>query len=119
LICAGAAGFLGVAMGVLGAHVLKGKLAPDMLAVFDIATRYHLYHVFAICAAAWACARWQRKIFGIAGGLFLAGIVIFCGSLYALALTGERWLGAITPLGGLAFLAGWACLAIGALRAPR
>jgi uncharacterized membrane protein YgdD (TMEM256/DUF423 family) len=118
-ISAGVAGFLGVAMGVLAAHALKGKLAPDMLAVFDIATRYHMYHVFAICAAAWGYARWQRKIFEVAGWLFVAGIVIFCGSLYVLALTGERWLGAITPIGGLAFLAGWLSLVIGAIRASR
>jgi uncharacterized membrane protein YgdD (TMEM256/DUF423 family) len=113
-ICAGAAGFLGVALGAFAGHGLKARISADMLAVFDTAVRYHMYHVFAICAAAWASARWQRKIFGIAGWLFAAGIVVFSGSLYVLALTGIRWLGMITPLGGLAFLAGWLCLAWGA-----
>jgi uncharacterized membrane protein YgdD (TMEM256/DUF423 family) len=73
-----------------------------------------MYHAFALFAAAWGFARWQNRFFSIAGGLFAAGIVIFSGSLYLLAFTGSRWLGAVTPLGGLAFLAGWVCLAWGA-----
>jgi uncharacterized membrane protein YgdD (TMEM256/DUF423 family) len=88
-----------------------------MLAVFETGVRYQMYHAFAMCAAAWAFARWQRRIFVMSGWLFAAGILVFSGSLFALALTGARWLGAITPLGGLAFLAGWLCLAIGAFRA--
>ena len=70
-----------------------------------------------ILAAAWACGRWPRRVFGAAGVLFLAGIVVFSGSLYALALTGVRWLGAVTPFGGLAFLTGWLALLIGAWKA--
>lgn len=113
-ICAGIGGFLGVALGAFGAHALKAKLAPDMLAVFETGVRYQMYHVFALCAAAWGYARWPSRPFALAGGLFVAGIAVFSGSLYLLAFTGVRWLGAITPLGGLAFLAGWLCLTWGA-----
>ncbi len=113
-LCAGVAGFLGVALGAFGAHALKSRLTPEMLAVFETGVRYQMYHVFALVAAAWAWARWPARTFAVAGGLFTAGIVIFSGSLYLLALTGSRFLGAITPLGGLAFLGGWLCLAWGA-----
>lgn len=108
------AGFLGVALGAFGAHALKTTLSSEMLAVFETGTRYHMYHVFALVAAAWAWARWPGRVFAAAGWLFVAGILVFCGSLYLLALTGVRALGAVTPLGGLAFLAGWLCLAWGA-----
>ena len=113
-IGAGIAGFLGVAIGAFGAHGLRATLSPDKLAVFETGVRYQMYHAFALCAAAWGWARWQRKAFAVAGWLFAAGIVVFAGSLYALALSGERWLGGITPIGGLAFLAGWLCLTWGA-----
>jgi uncharacterized membrane protein YgdD (TMEM256/DUF423 family) len=116
-ICAGITGFVGVALGAFAAHGLKARLDPDMLAVFDTAVRYQMYHVFAIVAAAWAWARWQRRAFAVAGWLFAAGIVIFSGSLYLLALSGVRWLGAVTPMGGVTLLAGWLCLGLGALRA--
>jgi uncharacterized membrane protein YgdD (TMEM256/DUF423 family) len=111
---AAAAGFLGVAFGAFGAHALRARLSAEMLAVFETGVRYQMYHSFATFAAAWAFARWQRRLFGVAGGLFLAGIVVFSGSLYLLASTGERWWGAITPIGGVALLAGWMCLAWGA-----
>lgn len=110
------AGFAGVALGAFGAHALKGRLAPDMLAVFDTATRYELVHALAIFAAAWGLAHWRHRAFAAAGGLFVIGIVLFSGSLYALALSGIAALGAITPFGGLAFLTGWLCLAAGAWR---
>jgi uncharacterized membrane protein YgdD (TMEM256/DUF423 family) len=113
-MAAAASGFLGVAFGAFAAHSLKATLAPDLLAVFETGVRYQMYHAFALFAAAWGFSRWQARTFSIAGGLFVAGIVIFSGSLYLLAFTGIRWLGAITPLGGLAFLAGWLCLAWGA-----
>ena len=113
-MCAGEAGFLGVALGAFGAHALKTRLSPDLLAAFETGVRYQMFHVFALVAAAWGWARWPGRLFSVAGGLFLAGIVIFSGSLYLLAFTGARWLGAVTPLGGLAFLAGWLCLAWGA-----
>lgn len=108
------AGFLGVALGAFAAHGLRTTLAPEMLAVLETGVRYQTYHTFALFAAASGFARWQARAFSLAGGLFVAGITVFSGSLYLLAFTGERWLGAITPLGGLAFLAGWLCLAWGA-----
>lgn len=113
-ICAAVAGFLGVALGAFGAHALKARLTPDMLAVFETGARYQMYHVFAVLAAAWAWTRWPSRVFAVAGWLFIAGIVLFPGSLYLLALTGVRALGAVTPVGGLAFLGGWLCLAWGA-----
>ena len=113
-LCAGIAGFVGVALGAFGAHALKTHLPPDMLAIFETGVRYQMYHVFALVAAAWAWARWPARTFAAAGVLFVVGIVIFSGSLYLLAFTGLRALGAVTPLGGLAFLGGWLCLAWGA-----
>lgn len=103
-----------MALGAFAAHGLKATLAPEMLAVFETGVRYQMYHAFALFASAWGWSRWQARAFVIGGILFVAGIVVFSGSLYLLALTGTRWLGAITPLGGLAFLAGWLCLAWGA-----
>ena len=103
-----------MALGAFAAHGLKNTIAPDMLAVFDTGVRYQMYHAFAMFAAAWGFALWQARAFALAGWLFVAGIVIFSGSLYLMAFTGARWLGAVTPLGGLAFLAGWLCLAWGA-----
>jgi uncharacterized membrane protein YgdD (TMEM256/DUF423 family) len=108
-----------VALGAFAAHGLKGHLTPELLAVFETGARYQMYHALALCAAAWGWARWRHRLFGIAGGCFIAGIVLFSGSLYLLALTNARALGMITPLGGLAFLAGWACLALGAFRGNR
>jgi len=118
-ICAGIAGFTGVALGAFAAHGLKARLTPELLTVFETGARYQMYHALALFAAAWGWARWRHRLFGIAGGCFVAGIVIFSGSLYLLALTDTRAFGMITPLGGLAFLAGWACLALGAYRANR
>ena len=102
---------VGVAAGAFGAHGLKSRLGEEMLAVFETGVRYQMYHAFALFAAAWAHARWPGTTTSAAGWLFVAGTLIFSGSLYALSLTGQRWLGAITPIGGLAFLAGWLCLA--------
>jgi uncharacterized membrane protein YgdD (TMEM256/DUF423 family) len=103
-----------VLIGAFGAHALKAKVPPDLLAVFETGARYQMYHAFALFAAAWGASRWPSKWFGWAGGLFVAGILLFSGSLYLLALTGTRTFGAITPVGGLAFLAGWLCLLLGA-----
>ena len=110
--------FLAVAAGAFGAHGLKARLSADMLNTFEIAVRYHFYHALALFVVAWACTRWPSSATTAAGWLFVSGILIFSGSLYTLALTGLRWLGAITPLGGLAFLAGWLCLAWAAWRNP-
>lgn len=104
--------FVGVALGAFGAHGLKDRLGADMLATFEIGVRYQMYHAFALFAAAWAATRWPGALVNAAGWLFVAGTIVFSGSLYLLSLTGQRWLGAITPLGGLAFLAGWVCLAV-------
>lgn len=111
------AAFVGVAAGAFGAHGLKGRLDPDMLAVFETSVRYQMYHAFGLIAAAWAFTRWPGAAVTWGGWLLLVGIVIFSGSLYILSLGGPRWMGAITPIGGVAFLAGWICLAWGALRA--
>jgi uncharacterized membrane protein YgdD (TMEM256/DUF423 family) len=109
-------GLIAVAAGAFGAHGLRARLSPDLLAVFETAARYQMYHALALLAVAWAVTRWPTPQATWAGWLFVAGTVIFSGSLYALALTGVRWLGAITPLGGVAFLAGWACLLVAAQR---
>ena len=105
-------GFLGVALGAFGAHALRTRLSPDMLAVFETGVRYQMYHVFAILVVALAIGNaGNARLLVIAGWSFFAGIVLFSGSLYALALTGARGLGAVTPFGGLLFLLGWAVLA--------
>jgi uncharacterized membrane protein YgdD (TMEM256/DUF423 family) len=105
-----------VGAGAFGAHGLRARLSPELLAVFETAARYQMYHALALLAVAWAVTRWPGALPHWAGWLFLAGTVLFSGSLYLLALTGIRWLGAITPLGGLAFLAGWLCLLLAAAR---
>lgn len=107
-------GFFGVAFGAFGAHGLKTILAPEMLAIFETAVRYHLYHAMAIVAAALLAD--QHPSAGTAGRLFGLGILLFSGSLYALALTGIRELGMITPFGGLCFLAGWGMLTFTAFK---
>ena len=112
-----ASGFVAVAAGAFGAHALRARLTPDLLAVFETAARYQMYHALALLAVAWVAARWPGALPQWAGWLFAAGTVLFSGSLYALALSGVRWLGAITPLGGAAFLAGWICLALAARQA--
>ena len=109
--------FLAVAFGAFGAHALKARLSQEMLSVFEVGARYHFYHALALLAVAWAATRWPGGAVIAAGWLFLAGTVIFSGSLYLLSLTGQRWLGAITPIGGAAFLLGWVCLAWGAWQA--
>ncbi|MET0211962.1 MAG: DUF423 domain-containing protein [Vicinamibacterales bacterium] len=107
------AGFLGVAAGAFGAHGLRSRLSPEMLAVFETAVRYQMYHVFALLMTAAAIGRLgDARLLSIAGWSFVAGMVLFSGSLFALTLTGITTLGAITPVGGVAFLVGWACLAL-------
>ncbi len=109
-----ASGFLSVALGAFAAHGLKARLQPEMLSVFETGVRYQMFHAVALLAVAWAHSRWPGTAVVAAGWLFVAGTLVFSGSLYALGLTGARFLGAITPFGGLAFLAGWLCLAWGA-----
>jgi uncharacterized membrane protein YgdD (TMEM256/DUF423 family) len=109
-------GFLGVALGAMGAHALSQRLAPDRLAIYETAARYQMYHALALLAVAWAVGRWPSGVTAAAGWLFVAGVLIFSGTLYALAFGAPRWFGAITPIGGLCFLAGWAALALAAIR---
>jgi uncharacterized membrane protein YgdD (TMEM256/DUF423 family) len=111
-----ASALVAVGAGAFGAHGLRARLAPDLLAVFETAARYQMYHALALLAVAWAITRWPGTWPARAGWLFLIGTVLFSGSLYALALSGVRWLGAVTPLGGAAFLAGWLCLFLAAVR---
>ncbi len=106
--------FIAVAAGAFGAHALRQKLPADLLAVFETGARYQLYHALALLLSALAAARWPCWAIHFAGGCFIFGTVLFSGSLYLLALTGMRWMGAVTPLGGLAFLAGWLFFAWGA-----
>jgi uncharacterized membrane protein YgdD (TMEM256/DUF423 family) len=107
---------ISVAAGAFGAHALRARLTPEHLAVFETAARYQMYHALGLVAAAWAVTRWPGALPVWAGWLFVAGTVLFSGSLYILALTGVRWWGAVTPLGGVAFLAGWLCLGLSAVR---
>lgn len=107
---------VGVALGAFGAHGLRSVLSAQDLATFETGVRYQMYHALALLAVAGAAARWPGSTAPLAGWLFVAGILVFSGSLYTLVLSGQRWLGAVTPLGGLAFLAGWALLAWAAYR---
>jgi uncharacterized membrane protein YgdD (TMEM256/DUF423 family) len=102
--------FLAVTLGAFGSHSLKAILAPDMLAVFETGVRYQMYHALALLAVGWAAHQYPQASFHKAGWLFVAGIILFSGSLYILTLSGVRWLGAVTPLGGVCFLAGWGTL---------
>lgn len=107
-------GLVGVGLGAFGAHGLRGRLSPEMLAVFETGVRYQMYHALALLATAMLLSRAEGRAVIVAGWSFTAGILIFSGSLYALTLTGVTMLGAITPIGGLAFLVGWAALAYAA-----
>ncbi len=109
-------GLVGVGLGAFAAHGLRGRLSPDLLEIFETGTRYQMYHALGLLAVAWAATRWPGGLVTAAGWLFVAGTVVFSGSLYLLGLTGQRWLGAVTPLGGLALLLGWLALAGAALR---
>lgn len=105
-----ALGFAGVALGAFGAHALKARLTPDQLATFEVGVRYQLIHALALLAVAWACTRWPGKAAQASGWLFIAGTLLFSGSLYVITLGGVRGLGLVTPIGGVALLLGWLCL---------
>ena len=100
-----------VAFGAFGAHALKGMLDVSMLAVFETAVRYQMYHALGLCIVALAIERQPTQQFSAVCWCFSAGIMLFSGSLYVMALTGIQWLGTVTPLGGAAFIAGWSLLA--------
>jgi uncharacterized membrane protein YgdD (TMEM256/DUF423 family) len=109
-------GFGAVALGAVGAHLLAERFAPGRAETFELAARFHMYHALALIATGWVAARWGAGAVVVAGWAFVLGILLFCGSLYALSLGGPRWVAAITPFGGLAFLAGWLALAWAAFR---
>ncbi len=111
LVAGAIAAGLAVVLGAFGAHALEGQVTPERLATFEIGVRYQMYHALALLFVGWAAAQQASGLFTWAGYLFLAGIVLFSGSLYLLVLTDTPWLGAVTPLGGVAFIAGWALLA--------
>lgn len=120
VLAAAVFGGLGVVLGAFGAHALRMRLTPDLLAVFETGVRYQMYHALALLGVALLVVKLPgTSMPATAGWLFIAGILLFSGSLYVLTLTGLRWMGAITPFGGVAFVAGWALLALAALRAWR
>ena len=102
--------FLAVGLGAFAAHSLKNRLAEEMLSAFEVGVRYQLFHSLALLAVAWALTRWSSTGIAVAGWLFIGGTVLFSGSLYLLSFSGARWIGIITPIGGVAFLLGWAFL---------
>ncbi len=108
--------FLAVALGAFGAHGLRQRLSPDMLAIFETGVRYHVYHALALLAVAWVADKNPESFANAAGWAFTLGIVVFSGSLYILSISGIRWLGAVTPLGGVALLVGWVLLFLAAAR---
>ena len=103
-------GFTGVAAGAFAAHILQSHLPTDMLGIFEVAVRYQMYHALALLVLSLLVSHSPVPSITWAGGFMSTGIVIFSGTLYALSLSGQSWWGAITPIGGLALLAGWACL---------
>ncbi len=106
-----------VAAGAFGAHALKTRLSPELLNVFETGVRYQMYHAFALLGTGLALNKWPGPLVQNAGWLFLLGILLFSGSLYSICLSEIKTLGIITPIGGLAFIGGWLCLALGVLRA--
>ncbi|WPB82694.1 DUF423 domain-containing protein [Archangium violaceum] len=116
LILGAASAFLSVAAGAFGAHALRARLTPDLLTIFETGARYHMYHSMGLIAIGLLGQVRPHPLLNGAGWAMTVGILLFSGSLYALALSGVRALGAITPLGGLGFLAGWLLLAIAAWR---
>ena len=108
-----------VVFGAFGAHALEAILSPKVLETFETGVRYHIYHGLGLLALAWAISRWPERRLAPAAWLLLAGTVVFSGSLYLLVLTGARWLGAITPFGGVALIAGWALTVWRLLTNPR
>lgn len=111
-------GLLAVALGAFGAHGLANKVPQEQLNAFEIGARYHMYHALALLAVAWLASREPSSLVSMAGWAFLAGIVLFSGSLYVLGLTGSRALVLVTPIGGVSFMVGWICLLVAGLRVP-
>jgi len=117
LVIGAGTGFLAVMLGAFGAHGLKNKLSTDMMEVFQTAVQYQFYHTFALCLVGMLLLHWPAtNLLKYSGWSFLAGIILFSGSLYVLSFTGIKILGAITPLGGLFFLVGWFLLAVAVIK---
>ena len=108
-----------VAAGAFGAHGLQGRVEPRLLEAFTTGARYQMFHALALFAVAWGVVHWPNARLDLAGWMLAAGTVVFSGSLYLMTMTGARWLGAITPIGGLLLIAGWAVLAWKTARAGR
>lgn len=116
LIAGSLLGLTAVAAGAFGAHLLEARLTAERLSAFHTAANYQMYHALALLGAAWAVTRWDHGAVNAAGWLFLIGAILFSGSIYLLVLGGPRWLGPVTPLGGLTLMAGWLSLAWGIWR---
>jgi uncharacterized membrane protein YgdD (TMEM256/DUF423 family) len=112
-------GLLAVALGAFGTHALERVIPSDLVSAYETATRFQMYHALALVATGLLHDRWPRPQFAWGGWLFVAGVVIFSGSLFLLAVTGARWLGAVTPVGGACLIAGWGAMAWGALSRDR
>lgn len=116
-ILASLLGSLSVALGAFGAHALRGRIEDSLIANYQTGVSYMFYHTLALFITVWALSKWPASSLPLwAGWLFVAGIVIFSGSLFVMAFTGLRWLGAITPIGGVAFIVGWLLLGLTAWR---
>ncbi|GAB1269693.1 DUF423 domain-containing protein [Aurantivibrio infirmus] len=117
LAIAASSGFIAVVLGAFGAHGLRNKLDQSLMSAYETGIQYHFYHTFAILAVALLIREFGEKVLLLLSGYaFLIGILLFCGSLYGLALGGPRWLGPITPLGGLAFLTAWILMLVAVVR---
>lgn len=117
LVAAAISGLFAVALGAFGAHGLKARLSPELMSAYQTGVQYHFYHTGALLVCALLLrSGLNHPAFHLAAYSYMAGIVIFSGSLYVLAITGQRWLGMLTPVGGLAFLLGWLLLLVGVIR---
>ncbi|MCU0971905.1 MAG: DUF423 domain-containing protein [Gammaproteobacteria bacterium] len=116
VVLGAANGLLAVALGALGAHVLEGHIAVRLMGAFETGAHYHGLHALALVAVGLALNAWDSRWLRVSGAAFTVGILLFSGSLYLMAATGVRWLGAVTPFGGTALIVGWLALAVGAWR---
>ena len=116
ILCSSISGFISVLAGAFGAHALRARIPPELLVTFETGARYQMYHALALLAVAWLVSRAPNNTALWAGRLFIIGTVLFSGSLYLIALTGVPRFGLVTPFGGVAFLAGWICLALAAYK---
>ena len=115
-VCSAMSGFIAVAFGAFGAHALRARVAPEMLAVWETAMQYQMFHALALLCIVVAGSRRPNKLLYVSGWIFVVGTLLFSGSLYALVLTGIKALGMITPIGGVLFLSGWLVLALALIR---